>query len=453
MTAPPAADALERLTPWLFARTAGGVRWGLERTRELLADVGDPHRAFRSLHIGGTNGKGSVAALAAAALRESRAARGGGPVGLYTSPHLVSFSERMGIDGAPAPDEMVLAAAERLRPAIERTGATFFEATTAIAFLCFAEAGVEVAAIEVGLGGRLDATNVVTPMACAITNISLEHTDHLGDTIPAIAREKAGILKHGVPAVTGIAGGAGGDEGVGEALRAIREAAESVGAPLHELDRIARVELLETTAAGTTFRLESRAWGDRTLRLPMPGEHQARNAALAAELLALLPREVRPDWSSIDRGFGGVKWPGRLQVERIRGTTWVFDVAHNPAGAETLAAALDRFELPRPHVLLFGALADKDVRAMLHPLLSRVDAAVLTSPDGAPADRRWNPSAAAADLAAEDAPGPPLPRPRVIPNLHEALRRAATLAPHGTIIVTGSFHTVGEALSRLDVRI
>lgn len=428
---------LETLTPWLFSRTSAGVRWGLERTRELLAGVGDPHRLFRAVHIAGTNGKGSVSALAAAALRGDGASAAP-PVGLYTSPHLVSFAERIRLDGVPAPDELILAAAERLRPEIERTGATFFEATTAIAFLCFAEAGVETAVVEVGLGGRLDATNVLDPVACALTNVSREHTEYLGDTLAEIAREKAGILKAGVPAITAETGA--------EALAELRTAAAAVGAPLTELDQVASVETLDEGAAGTVFRLASRAWGERELRIPLPGAHQVRNAALAAELLALLPSDLRPTWTAVARGFGGVRWPGRLQVEELRGTTWLLDVAHNAAGARTLADSLDRLDLPRPLVLVFAALGEKDWRSMLTPLLGRVDAAVLTAPASAPPDRAWDPAPAAEWAAAAG-----YPRPRLIPDLRDAVSRASTLAPHGTVIVTGSFHTVGDAMSVLGI--
>lgn len=434
----------EALAPWLFSRTSGGVRWGLERTRELLAGVGDPHRLFRSVHIAGTNGKGSVAAMAASALRESARGAEAGTVGLYTSPHLVSFAERVRIDGDPAPDALLAAAAERLRPDIERTGATFFEATTAIAFLAFAEAGVRTAVVEVGLGGRLDATNVIEPLACAITNISREHTEYLGDSIAEIAREKAGILKRGVPAISGIAAATGDGR---EARAAVVETAAAAGAPLVELDEVARVGALDTGPVGTALRLESVQWGERTLRVPLVGEHQARNAALAAELLALLPEELRPSWESLETGFARIRWPGRLQLERIRGTTWLLDVAHNPAGVETLARALDVLDLPRPRVLLFAALSDKDWRAMLAPLLTRMDAVVLTVPPTAPPGRRWEPTTAASWIAAEST----LPV-RVIPDISDAVARATTLAPHGSVVVAGSFHTVGDTMAELGLR-
>ncbi|HEX2188890.1 MAG TPA: Mur ligase family protein, partial [Longimicrobiaceae bacterium] len=342
---------------WLYGRTTGGIRWGLERTEELLAGVGDPHRRFRALHVGGTNGKGSVAALCEAALREAAPGR---RVGAYTSPHLVRFAERIRVDGAPADDALLARCVERLRPDIERTGATFFEAATAVGFLCFAEAGVEVAVVEVGLGGRLDATNVLSPVATAVTNVARDHTEYLGGTREEIAREKAGIWKAGVPAVTAEA-----DPG---ALGVLRDRAAAVGAPFWALDEAAAVEDVRVSAAGTAFRLRSAAWGGRDVRTRLVGAHQARNAALAAELLARLPAELRPGWEAVERGFAAARWPGRFQVEEVRGTTFVLDVAHNPAGVAALAATLDAVELPRPLVLVAGILSDKDWGEMLPPL-------------------------------------------------------------------------------------
>ncbi len=428
--------SLEDLASWLFARTTGGIRWGLERTEELLAGVGDPHRRFHSLLIGGTNGKGSVAALCEAALRaESPPQR---RIGLYTSPHLVSFSERILLDGRPVEDRLLLEAAERLRPAIERSGASFFEATTAIAFLCFAEAGVEVAVVEVGLGGRLDATNVLSPVATAVTNVAFDHREYLGDSLAEIAREKAGIFRRGVPALIG--------ETQPEPLRVLRERAEEVGAAFLPLDELARLAAVEMGVEGTRFRFESIRWGKRTLRVPLPGEHQARNALLAAELLGTLPADLRPRWESIEWGFASAYWPGRLQFERIRGTTWILDVAHNPAGVESLATALEALEIPRPLVLVVGILADKAWQEMLPPLLARVDAAILTTPPSAPPDRRWDPQEVVRSGAATTS----IPL-RVIPDFSSALQRATTLAPHGSILVTGSIHTVGDAIRELGI--
>ncbi|HEU4560831.1 MAG TPA: folylpolyglutamate synthase/dihydrofolate synthase family protein [Longimicrobium sp.] len=420
---------------WLFARPTGGIRWGLERTEELLAGVGDPHRKFRSLHVGGTNGKGSVSALCDAALRVADPSR---TVGLYTSPHLVSFDERIRIGGRPVERELLLACEARLRPEIERTGATFFEATTAIAFLCFAEAGVDVAVVEVGLGGRLDSTNVITPEACAVTNVARDHTEYLGESLDEIAFEKAGIFKPGIPVVVG--------ETAPGPLAVLQRRAEEVGAPLTTLGADAVFDVT-VSLEGTVFELEESArWGSREVHTSLIGEHQARNAAVAAELLGLLPRDLRPSWEAIERGFSRVRWPGRLQVERLRGTTWVLDVAHNPAGVASLVASLDRLRLPRPVVLLTAILNDKEWGEMLPPLLSRADAAVLTVAPSSPDSRRWNPADAEAKIG--ESAGVPI---RIIPDFSAAVSRAETMAPHGTVLVTGSVHTVGDALAELGI--
>lgn len=427
--------SLDELTPWLFARTSGGIRWGLERTEELLAGVGDPHRLFRSVHIGGTNGKGSVAALCESALL---ARANGGRIGMYTSPHLISFAERVRVDGRPVPEEVLAEAARRLRPEIERTGATFFEATTAIAFLVFAEAEVDVAVVEVGLGGRLDSTNVLWPLVTAVTNIAMDHAEYLGDTLESIAAEKAGIFKPGVPAISGLE-----DAALEEVLRS---RAAGVGAVFKSLDALVKLDAMETGVWGTRATVESQAWGRLKLEIALPGEHQARNAMMAAEVLGALPAPMRPSRAELISGFDAARWPGRLQVERIRGTTWVLDVAHNAAGASTLANALPKMELPRPWVLIAGILADKGWTEMLPPLMRLADAVVLTVPTSAPAGRRWD-AAAAASWAAESGFG----APRVIDDFDAALQRAETLAPHGSVIVTGSVHTVGDAMRRLGI--
>jgi dihydrofolate synthase/folylpolyglutamate synthase len=420
---------------WLFSRTTGGIRFGLERTEALLAGAGDPHRRFRALHVAGTNGKGSVSALCEAALRAAHPSR---TVGMYSSPHLVSFAERIRIHGKPIAVDLLAEAEARLRPEVERLDATFFEATTALAFLCFAEAGVELAVVEVGLGGRLDSTNVVDPLATAVTNVARDHTEYLGESLEEIAGEKAGIFKPGVPAVIGETA-----PGPREVLR--RRAAE-VGAPLVEVDAERAISDLQVDLDGTRFLLHSERWGSRPLRIPLVGAHQARNAALAAELLAVLPEEVRPSWAAVEAGFAQVRWPGRMQVVRQRGATWIFDVAHNPAGVAALTAALDSIDLPRPVVLIAAILSDKEWDEMLPPLLARADAAILTVADSAPEARRWDPEHVSRSLEA------PIPI-RVIPSLSDALMRAETLAPYGTLLVTGSVHTVGDALAALGIPI
>ena len=426
---------IDDLAPWLFRRAAGGVRWGLERTRELLAGVDNPHRRFRSVLVGGTNGKGSVAALTDAALR----ARGKLTTGLYTSPHLISFPERIRINGAPVREEVLLAAAERLRPEIERTDASFFEATTAIAFLCFADAGVDVATVEVGLGGRLDATNVLEPIATAVTNISRDHAEYLGESLAGIASEKAGIFRPGVPALTA--------ETAPELVAVLRRQAGRVGADFSTLPERVQIISSRCDPDGAELEVQSHVWGDLRLRLLLPGAHQIPNALLALEILGTLPPELRPDVTALRAGFSQLRWPGRLQREQVGSTTWLLDVAHNPAGVQSLVAALPLLDLPKPVVVVAGILADKPWEEMLPPLLVHVDAAVLTTPPSAPPARRWDPDAVARALP----PGPPAVRS--IPEFADALGRAGTLAPHGTVLVTGSVHTVGDAMFHLGIRV
>ncbi|HUH13013.1 MAG TPA: Mur ligase family protein, partial [Longimicrobiales bacterium] len=308
----------EALLHRLFPRLTGGVRWGLERTLRLLASVGDPHLACPVLHVGGTNGKGSVAAYLEASLRAA-----GLRTGLYTSPHLCTFRERVRVAGTPLPAGALVEAAERLWPALETEEASFFEATTALAFLALAEAGVDVAVVEVGLGGRLDATNVVRPRATLITNVALDHAEYLGDTLAAVAAEKAGILKPGVPAFTGAA--------APEALAVLRRRASEVGVPLTEVGPV-DVADVRTGVEGTRFRMPRTGWGELELGVPLPGAHQALNAALAVRALDALEEGLRPDAQHVVGGLASTRWPGRLQVVERAGRPWLFDVAHNVAG-------------------------------------------------------------------------------------------------------------------------
>jgi dihydrofolate synthase/folylpolyglutamate synthase len=412
----------------LFPRLTGGIRWGLDRTERMLAAVGDPHRAYRTVHVGGTNGKGSVAAVLASVLREA-----GLRTGLYTSPHLCSFRERIQIDGEAIGEAALVAAAQRLWPGIAAESPSFFEATTAIGFLALAEASVDVAIIEVGLGGRLDATNVIVPEVAVLTNVSLDHVELLGDSLEAVAREKAGILKAGVAAVTA--------ETARVPLDVFLARAAEVGTELRLLadDGVA----IAADAAGTTFGLDTETWGRVELRTPLLGEHQGRNAALAVRALDLLPVAMRPPRGALDRGVGVVRWPGRLQRERLHGRTWIFDVAHNVAGVEALAAAVRLLDPPRPLVILVGVLGDKDWRGMLVPLHALADALILTLPPTAPPERRWNTEAVLREVS--------LPAATAVADftraLEEAWRRAGGA---GTVLVTGSFHTVGDALGALD---
>ena len=413
----------------LFPRLGHGVHWGLGRTRSLLAALGEPQLGYPSIHIGGTNGKGSVAAMCAAVLRES-----GLRTGLYTSPHLCDFGERVQIDGRPVAREILTRVARGLHAAIDRVGPTFFEATTALAFGVFADLQVDIAVVEVGLGGRLDATNVIVPEVTCITNVSLDHADYLGATVEAIAREKAGIIKPGIPLHTSETGR--------PVLRLLRDRAKRVGAPFLALDPVRDVRGLDLSGRRTTFGISSRTWGEMKLSVPLAGEHQATNAALAARALASLPPALRPAREAVVRGLSRMTWPGRVQLVHGGAVTWVFDVAHNVAGMEALAGTLRSLAPPRPIVVLAGILGDKDWGGMLPGLLSLADDAVLTQPTSAPEERRWSPGQVATALA-------PRFSLEVEADFGRALRSVAERARGGTAVVTGSCHTVGSALDEL----
>ena len=376
--------------------------------------MGDPHREYATVHVGGTNGKGSVAVLVYAVLREA-----GYSVGLYTSPHLVDVRERMIVDDRPIGRTAFADWTERLLPEIERAEASFFEATTAIAFADFAARRVDVAVIEVGLGGRLDCTNVVAPLASAVTTIARDHTEYLGDSLVAIAREKAGIAKADTPFVIGEP-----DPALAGVLAAV---ATGAGA------RVTRVAS------------EVRYPGP----LGLAGPHQRRNAAVAAALLDALPAPWRPAPEAVARGFARARLPGRLD----RRGRWLFDVAHNPAGVAVLLAALEHDPPVRPVHGLVGILRDKDWRSMLAGLAGVTDGLWLTAPPSAPEGRRWNLEEVRQVVGRPggQAGNPPVPAPArpplVQPDFDAALRDVQRGA--GTILVTGSFHTVGDALARL----
>lgn len=412
----------------LFPPLATGVHWGLERTVRALEAVGDPHRRFASVHIGGTNGKGSVAATVAAVLNES-----GRRAGCFTSPHLCSFRERIVIGGVALSEAELAERADEIRDVVVRFGLTFFEAVTVLGFHVFGRAEVDIAAVEVGLGGRLDATNVLTPQVSAVTNVALDHADYLGDTLAQIAREKAGIVKPGVPFATA--------ETTPDLLATFERVAAERGAPFHPVDPgLARD--MRVARDHTAFTLQTRSWGELRVRTPLVGLHQAANTALAVEVLERLPAGLRPERDAVLRGVASVNHPGRDQIERIDGVTWLFDVAHNTAGIHSLVDTLDRLDLPRPLVALVGVLGDKDWRSMLPPLFSRADLAVLTQAPSAPPERRWD-AAAAADAVQH------VCSLRVEEDFVAAVARARQEAAEGTVVVTGSVHTVGSALHLL----
>lgn len=411
---------------YLFARTTGKSRFGLERTREFLRVLGDPHRAIPILHVAGTNGKGSVCATLEALLRAK-----GLRVAKYTSPHLVDFCERFLIDGAPISEDEVTDFITRWTPDVERIGATFFEATTSMAFERFAYHEVDVAIVETGLGGTLDSTNVVDPLVASVTSIGIDHTELLGDTREAIAGEKAGIFKRGVPAVIG--------EG-DPAIRALlaSHAREHGASPVRIVADDAPPSDVSIDHRGTTFRL-TLGGETATLRTPLAGAHQASNAAVALLMLDLAGAPLRVPLSEAAASLANVHLPGRFQ----RVGKYIFDVAHNPDGVAVLVQTLRAVQPPAPLVALLTVLADKDWRGIMRNLAPVVQLFVLTTAPTAPASRAWHVDEAIAFARSEgwDAV--------VEPDFERALASADALG--ASVLITGSFHTVGDAMTRLQV--
>ncbi len=416
-----------RLEEMLTSRPLTAVEWGLDRTHAMLDRLGRPERAFRALHVGGTNGKGSAASMMAAVLQAD-----GRRTGLYTSPELLEMPDRFRVDGRPLPRDLLEACAARVGPVAREVDATFFEAATVLAFLAFREAGVGWAAVEVGLGGRLDATNVLHPRACAVTSVAREHVALLGETLEEIAGEQAGIFEAGVPAVLGPT------PGPVEAV--FRRRAAAVGAPLARLGGEASVSEVEVDAGGTSFLYTSRRFPDgRRFTVPLPGRHQADNAGVA--LMALERLDEPPSDRAMEEGLRGVRWRGRVERVRAPDGDWILDAGHNLAGVEALIDTLGRIGPRRPLVAVVAALRDKPPE-MLAPLAEAAEGLVLTVAPSAPDDRRWDPREAARATAGEGV--------EVVDGFAAALGRARELAGEGTVVVTGSCHTVGDALRRLD---
>jgi dihydrofolate synthase/folylpolyglutamate synthase len=359
---------------YLLALEKFGIKFGLANIQTLVEALGRPDAHFKSLLIAGTNGKGSVTAMADCALRAA-----GLKVGRYTSPHLVRLEERFAIDGLPVETSVLVGLIEEMRGLIDgllANGAldsppTFFEVTTAIAFELFRRARVDVAVLEVGLGGRLDATNIVQPIASAVTSIDFDHEQYLGNTLAAIAAEKAGVLRRGIPVVVGPV--------PGEARDVLVSMCELAGAEFVEAD--AGVRLESTSSEGrTSMRLRTPKRDYGWVPLGLRGDHQVPNALVAVRLLEELERQLPVTGASIAAGIRDVRWPGRLQMlEDPGGRRILLDAAHNPAGAWALARYLKR-EFPQPLPIVFGAMRDKDVPLMLRALLPAASMMVMTEP-------------------------------------------------------------------------
>lgn len=416
----------------------------LARMERLLAALGNPHRQFRSVHVAGTKGKGSTAAMIESALRAAKHR-----TGFYTSPHLHTFRERIRVGGEMIPPDAVIAGVEKVKPlATVIPGLTAFEIMTALAFDYFRARRVEIAVLEVGLGGRLDSTNVVTPLVSVITSISYDHTAILGSTLPQIAREKAGIIKPGIPAVT--------SPQHDEALNVLEETAREKNAPLIQVtpdfqfqvaDADFQVAPVEQSLDGQKFTLTRQAETfdlslfTLDLQIGLLGKHQLVNAATAlAALMVLRDQGIAIPDGAIREGLANVEWHGRFEI-LLRDPFIVADGAHNADSAHQLVETLhDTFPLARLH-FIFGASVDKDIAGMFAELLPTAESLILT--------RSHNPRAAdpsrLAGLAAKYQS-----ETFIAPDLASALRDARRRAGRGDVVcVTGSLFVVAEARETL----
>jgi len=423
----PAAD---RTLRFLFDLQFFGIKAGLENIRELLKFLGNPERRFPAVHIAGTNGKGSTASMIASILTAS-----GYRTGLYTSPHLIDFSERIRIDGKPIARKEIVRYTRSMRSRIEKIKGTFFEATTAMAFQYFADKRVDVAVIETGLGGRWDATNVITPLVSVITNIGLEHTEYLGSTIPQIAFEKGGIIKPGRPCVTGATQPA--------AIKRLAAIAKKRGANLIRADRASSVEIITRSIDGLEVNLRAQGSAYKKLTISLAGDHQARNAQLAVLAIRQLRQNgdfrrisgpgVRAGMRSIRRHSG---LRGRLEL--VPDESWVIaDVAHNPDSIATLIASLRRL-VSGNFLTVFGVMRDKDYRSMIRQLagISRLVVAVRPRTERALESRTIVENFQAAGTSAVDGG-----------SVARGVGMALNAAGRGEwVLVTGSHYVVGELL-------
>ena len=407
-----------------------GIKLGLAAIDAVCERLGRPERRVPSVIVAGTNGKGSTAATLS-----SIAVAAGFRTGLYTSPHLESVTERIRLGADDIRPEDLDAALGEVFAAADRAPAvpvTYFEAMTAAAFVAFARRGLELAVLEVGLGGRLDATNVAPAILSVVTSISLDHVEDLGPTVAKIAFEKAGVFRAGRPALV--------SSRLPEALAVFEDAALQAGATLHRMIDETAIEPGEVALSGTRLRLTTpeRVYD---LAMPLAGRHQAENAATAVRAAELLGPDFRIGPESVVRGVASVRWPGRLERFRVAGRTVLVDGCHNAEGAAAVAAFIARAGLTPD--LVFGAMADKDIESMgaaLSPVVRRIRFVPAGSPRAAAPEellRRFAPGRA--DAAAS-------------PGLSSALDDLLADPSGETIIIAGSLYLVGEARSLLSGR-
>ena len=461
---------------YLYGLRQHGIKLGLENTEKLISLTGNPQRAYHTVHVAGTNGKGSTVSMVASVLKAA-----GIRTGTFTSPHLVSFTERIQVDGERISEEDVLRLAGDIRERVESAGdlnPTFFEFVTAMALVYFREQGVEWAVVETGMGGRFDATNVISPDITVITPVGLDHRDFLGETLKEIAFEKAGIIKEGVPLVLA--------PQAGDALNTILKAAREKNAPVYKYGDDFRAEIQEMTKEGVrfdyiSFRLNSQsatrnpqpATEIKSLFTPLTGSCQAINGAVAVKTAEIVLQSNKTPVNNIPgiirSGLSGTYWPGRCELVDFKGMPVLLDGAHNPEAAHALSETLSNVYLSSCRtgnyddlILIFGAMADKDIKEILSPLLPLARTVIFTSPSYGRSEKpetllkiargqvsTFNITPNPSPVEAKNGQLCQMLRPDPLfystPNIKKAIELAGRLYHRGDlVVVTGSFYTVGE---------
>ena len=410
--------------------TKFGFNFGLDRIKTLLNFLGNPEQNIKAIHIGGTNGKGSVAAMVSSILTADAK-----KVGTFTSPHLHSYRERIRINGRMISEEEVADLLTEIRPLLEKMVAegqehpTEFEVNTAMALLYFSRQHVDLAVIEVGLGGLIDSTNVIHPLVAVITNVAMDHMDYLGNTIEEIARVKAGIIKENTVVVTGAA--------KPEVIAILQETCNNKGVPLIRVGDGIRYKLRSASLKGQEFDLKTPNSRYTSLRIPLIGKHQVTNAAVAVGVIeGLREQGLSINKQAVAEGLMSAVWPARL--EYFSGEPPILiDAAHNYDGADALADALLQYFKDKKLVLVIGMLADKEREKVMKRLASLAEVVVVTKPNS-PRAGDWR------QLASEAKPY--VPQVEIEPGIAKAVNKAIDLAGKDHLVcITGSFYMVAEA--------
>lgn len=427
----------ENAIEYLYNLKIYGMSLGLERIEYLLEALDSPHKELKAIHVAGTNGKGSVCAMISSILDSA-----GYKVGLFTSPHLISFEERIMIGGKKIPKDKVCSQVQRIKTVAEDMASsgkfehpTYFEVVTAMGFSHFKEENVDYAVLEVGLGGRLDATNVITPLVSVITTVALDHMHVLGNSLSEVAREKAGIIKPDVPVITGIA-----DEDI---LKIITEICKQKDCELYTSKEHVVCTLKEASLDSQVFDLELKGFDARydDLRIPLLGRHQLQNSQIAALAVSVLKKgSVHIPEKSIYEGFENTRWPGRLEIAS-KNPPIILDCAHNPAGARALKASIKGLFTGKRLTMIIGIMRDKDIPGIIKELAPLADNIIITKPD---IDRVALPKTLKSE--AEKYCTDVMVKEKVAEAVEHALKNSSE---QDVICITGSIFNVGEARSKL----